>query len=69
MIEELAQADGAVAACVDAAVWSLSEHELVAALDAAHRLQQRLAAVTLTLVREIDGRGLARAQGASTTAV
>ncbi|MET8198516.1 HNH endonuclease signature motif containing protein [Micromonospora taraxaci] len=69
MIEELAQADDAVAACVDAAVWSLPEHELVAALDAAHRLQQRLAAVTLTLVREIDGRGLARAQGASTTAV
>ncbi|MGW3887873.1 DUF222 domain-containing protein [Micromonospora chokoriensis] len=69
MVEELAQADDAVAACVDAAVWSLPEHELVAALDAAHRLQQRLAAVTLTLVREIDGRGTARAQGASTTAV
>ncbi|MET7861949.1 HNH endonuclease signature motif containing protein [Micromonospora taraxaci] len=69
MVEELAQADDAVAACVDAAAWSLPEHELVAALDAAHRLQQRLAAVTLTLVREIDGRGLARAQGASTTAV
>ncbi|MGW3892712.1 DUF222 domain-containing protein, partial [Micromonospora chokoriensis] len=69
MVEELAQADDAVAACVDATVWSLPEHELVAALDAAHRLQQRLAAVTLTLVREIDGRGTARAQGASTTAV
>ncbi|MGW4677379.1 DUF222 domain-containing protein [Micromonospora taraxaci] len=69
MVEELAQADDAVAACVDAAVWSLPEHELVAALDAAHRLQQRLAAVTLTLVREIDGRGTARAQGASTTTV
>ncbi|MFJ2084738.1 DUF222 domain-containing protein [Micromonospora chokoriensis] len=69
MVEELAQADDAVAACVDAAVWSLPEHELIAALDAAHRLQQRLAAVTLTLVREIDGRGTARAQGTSTTAV
>ncbi|MGW3786773.1 DUF222 domain-containing protein [Micromonospora chokoriensis] len=69
MVEELTQADVAVAACVDAAVWSLPEHELVAALDAAHRLQQRLAAVTLTLVREIDGRGTARAQGASTTTV
>ncbi|MEU7650372.1 DUF222 domain-containing protein [Micromonospora taraxaci] len=69
MVEELAQADDAVAACVDAAVWPLTEHELVAALDAAHRLQQRLAAVTLTLVREIDGRGTARAQGASTTTV
>ncbi|MGA4727612.1 DUF222 domain-containing protein [Micromonospora taraxaci] len=69
MVEELAQADDAVAACVDAAAWPLPEHELVAALDAAHRLQQRLAAVTLTLVREIDGRGTARAQGASTTTV
>ncbi|SCF09115.1 HNH endonuclease signature motif containing protein [Micromonospora chokoriensis] len=69
MVEELAQADDAVAACVDAAVWSLPEHDLVAALDAAHRLQQRLAAVTLTLVREIDGRGTARTHGASSTAV
>ncbi|MEU7772219.1 DUF222 domain-containing protein [Micromonospora taraxaci] len=69
MVEELAQADDAVAACVDMAAWPLTEQELVAALDAAHRLQQRLAAVTLTLVREIDGRGTARAQGASTTAV
>ncbi|MEU7771053.1 DUF222 domain-containing protein [Micromonospora taraxaci] len=69
MVEELAQADDAVAACVDTAAWPLTEQELVAALDAAHRLQQRLAAVTLTLVREIDGRGTARAQGASTTTV
>ncbi|MGW4681879.1 DUF222 domain-containing protein [Micromonospora taraxaci] len=69
MVEELTQADDAVAACVDAAAWPLPEHELVAALDAAHRLQQRLAAVTLTLVREIDGRGTARAQDASTTTV
>lgn len=69
MVEELAQADDAVAACVDAAAWALPEHDLVAALDAAHRLQQRLAAVTLTLIREIDGRGTARSQGASSTAV
>ncbi|GAB4106461.1 HNH endonuclease signature motif containing protein [Micromonospora taraxaci] len=69
MVEELAQADDAVAACVDTAAWPLTEQELVAALDAAHRLQQRLAAVTLTLVREIDGRGTARAQGASTTTI
>ncbi|MGC5287520.1 DUF222 domain-containing protein [Micromonospora sp. DT231] len=69
MVEELAQADEAVAACVDDAAWALTEDELVAALDAAHRLEQRLAAVTLALVREIDGRGTARAQGASSTAV
>ncbi|WP_433308812.1 DUF222 domain-containing protein [Micromonospora sp. CA-269861] len=69
MVGELAQADGAVAACVDVATWALPEHELVAALDAAHRLEQRLAAVKLALVREIDGRGTAHAQGASSTVV
>ncbi|MET8547365.1 HNH endonuclease signature motif containing protein [Micromonospora zamorensis] len=69
MVEALAQADDAVAACADAAAWALSEHELIAALDAAHRLEQRLAAVTLALVREVDGRGTAVTQGASSTAV
>lgn len=69
MVEELAQADEAVSACLDAAVWSLGEQDLVAALDAAHRLAQRLNALQLTLVRELDGRGTARAQGASGTAV
>ncbi|MEU7923779.1 DUF222 domain-containing protein [Micromonospora sp. NPDC049801] len=69
MVEELTQADAAVAACLDASAWSLAEHELVAALDAAHRLAQRLAALQLTLVRELDGRGIARAHGASGTAV
>ncbi|MGC4745520.1 DUF222 domain-containing protein [Micromonospora sp. DT201] len=69
MVEELAQADAAIAACATAATWALPEHELVAALDAAHRLEQRLAAVKLALVRELDGRGTARAQGASSTAV
>ncbi|GGO32068.1 HNH endonuclease signature motif containing protein [Micromonospora parathelypteridis] len=69
MVEELAQADDAVAACVNAAAWALAEHELIAALDAAHRLEQRLAAVKLALIRELDARGTARAQGASSTAV
>ncbi|MFG2047412.1 DUF222 domain-containing protein [Micromonospora sp. NPDC048935] len=69
MVEELAQAGDAVAACVDDATWALTEDELIAALDAAHRLEQRLAAVKLALVREIDGRGTAVTQGASSTAV
>ncbi|MEU1242453.1 hypothetical protein ABZ388_19070 [Micromonospora parva] len=50
MVEELAQADAAVAACVDAAAWALSEQDLIAALDAAHRLEQRLAAVKLAVM-------------------
>ncbi|MET7959422.1 HNH endonuclease signature motif containing protein [Micromonospora zamorensis] len=69
MVEELAQADDAVAACIDDAVWALADDELVAALDATHRLEQRLAAVKLALVREVDGRGTAVTQGASSTAV
>ncbi|WP_406082218.1 HNH endonuclease [Micromonospora zamorensis] len=69
MIDGLARAESAVATCTDAAAWPLTEHELVAALDAAHRLEQRLAAVKLALVREVDGRGTAVAQGASSTAV
>ncbi|MCG5441811.1 HNH endonuclease [Micromonospora sp. NIE79] len=69
MLEELAQADAAVAGCVDASAWALPEHDLVAALDAAHRLEQRLAMVKLALVRELDGRGTSTAQGASSTAV
>ncbi|MET8234251.1 DUF222 domain-containing protein [Micromonospora sp. NPDC005298] len=69
MVEELAQADAAGAACVDEAAWALADDELIAALDAAHRVEQRLAAVTLALVREVDGRGTAVAQGASSTAV
>ncbi|MET7946256.1 DUF222 domain-containing protein [Micromonospora sp. NPDC005324] len=69
MIDALEQAEAAVAACFDTAAWAVSEHDLVAALDATHRLEQRLAAVKLTLVRELDGRGTATAQGASSTAV
>ncbi|WP_406076465.1 DUF222 domain-containing protein [Micromonospora sp. NBC_00858] len=69
MMEELAQAEAAVAACGDAATWALGEHDLVAALDAAHRLEQRLAAVKLALVRAVDSRGTAAAQSASSTTV
>ncbi|WP_433128904.1 DUF222 domain-containing protein [Micromonospora sp. CA-240977] len=69
MVEELARADDAVAVCVDDAAWALTEDELIAALDAAHRLEQRLAAVKLAVIRELDGRGTPIAQGASSTAV
>ena len=59
----------AVDECAATAVWTLPDGELVEALDELHVLQQRLAAVELRLVREFDGRGLAVAQGASSTAV
>ncbi|MGC4792604.1 DUF222 domain-containing protein [Micromonospora saelicesensis] len=69
MLEALAQVDGAVDDCAETALWALSDDELLASLDATQVLAQRLAAVQLGLVRELDGRGVAIAQGASSTAV
>ncbi|WP_433117002.1 DUF222 domain-containing protein [Micromonospora sp. CA-246542] len=69
MLRALAQAGGGVDACADTAPWALPDDELLAALEASHALAQRLATIQLALVRELDGRGLAVAQGASSTAV
>jgi hypothetical protein len=69
VLKDLAVADAAVRGCVDAPVWALSEPQLIAALDAVHGMEQRLAAVKLALVRELDGRGVPVAHGASSTAV
>ncbi|WFF03995.1 HNH endonuclease signature motif containing protein [Micromonospora sp. WMMD964] len=69
MIDALEQAEAVVAACFETPAWAVGERDLVAALDATHRLEQRLAAVKLSLVRELDGRGTATALGASSTAV
>ncbi|MGA4727228.1 DUF222 domain-containing protein [Micromonospora taraxaci] len=69
MIDALKQAEAVMAACFEMPAWATSERDLVAALEATHRLEQRLAAVKLSLVRELDGRGTATAQGASSTAV
>jgi hypothetical protein len=67
VLEVLAQADAAMTAYADRPVWTVGDAELVAGLDAVHAVEQRLAAVKLALVREIDGRGLATAAGASST--
>ncbi|WP_406074306.1 DUF222 domain-containing protein [Micromonospora sp. NBC_01638] len=69
MLRALAQAGGAIDDCAQASLWALSDDELLASLDATHVVAQRLAAVQLGLVRELDARGLAVAQGASSTAV
>ncbi|WP_430503332.1 DUF222 domain-containing protein [Micromonospora trifolii] len=65
----LAQVGGAVDDCAETALWALSDDELLASLDATQVVAQRLAAVQLGLVRELDGRGVAATQGASSTAV
>jgi hypothetical protein len=67
VIAELARADDAVRDCLAACVWALPEAQLIESLDAVHAMEQRLATVKLALVREIDGRGVAAAQGASST--
>ncbi|MEU1358967.1 DUF222 domain-containing protein [Micromonospora zamorensis] len=69
MLTALAQAGGAVDDCAGASLWALSDDDLLACLDATHVLAQRLAAVQLGLVREVDSRGLAVAQGASSTSI
>ncbi|MET8549032.1 HNH endonuclease signature motif containing protein [Micromonospora zamorensis] len=69
MLTALTQAGGAVDDCAGASLWALSDDDLLACLDATHVLAQRLAAVQLGLVREVDSRGLAVAQGASSTSI
>ncbi|RLP93253.1 HNH endonuclease signature motif containing protein [Micromonospora sp. CV4] len=69
MLGVLAQADDAIDDCAATSIWALPDDELLASLDATHTVAQRLAAVQLGLVRELDARGLAVARGASSTAV
>src|SRR5688572_19310068 len=54
---------------LSAAVWALANGELVERLERLHTLAQQVAAAQLAVVREIDGRGLAVLEGASSTRV
>ncbi|WP_410808970.1 DUF222 domain-containing protein [Micromonospora sp. 067-2] len=69
MDRSLTQLNADVDDCADVAMWALSEEDLLAWLDTTHRVTQRLATIQLGLVRELDARGVAVAQGASSTAV
>ena len=62
--------DAALSAALDrdVAFWSLSNDELTAALDAVEVAARRVYALSLRLVREADGRGLAKTAGAASTA-
>lgn len=68
-MEALAQANGAVDDCAETALWGFSDDDLLASLDATQMVAQRLAAIQLGLVRELDSRAVAVAQGATSTAV
>ncbi|MGC9668664.1 DUF222 domain-containing protein [Planosporangium sp. 12N6] len=67
VVEALALLDRAVRECRSASMWAWPDAAVVAALDRAQALAARLAAVQLALVREVDARGVAAAQGASGT--
>ena len=52
---------------MEKAIWALSKQELRDALAYVWSQEQKWAAQRLALIREIDGRGVARADGATST--
>jgi hypothetical protein len=66
--EALVRAHEAVDDCLGVPVCGLRGQDLVDCLDAAWSLQQKVMALLLGVVREVDGSGLAREAGAASTA-
>src|SRR3954463_10411288 len=64
----LAAVDAGVDALAAANLWSMSEHELLAARIGVEGTRGRLDAAVLAMTHEIDGRGAAVRVGASSTA-
>jgi Domain of unknown function (DUF222)/HNH endonuclease len=64
----LGRAREAVDDCLTVPVWTLRGQELMDCLDEAYAVQQKVMALVLGLVREVDGSGLARESGATCTA-
>jgi len=69
LVEALAELNTVAGKCADESIWPLGDDTLVECLDTIHEAAQAVAAAQLHLVREIDGRGLAVAQHASSTSV
>ena len=69
LAETLAELNALAGKCADEPTWPLADDTLVDCWDAIHLAAQAVAAVQSHLVREIDGRGLAVAQHASSTQV
>src|SRR5580765_7849673 len=63
----LTQLERAVEECLSAPLFALSSKDLLACVDRVQVLAQRLAAVQLGLVREVDARALAAEDGATST--
>jgi hypothetical protein len=66
MLEQLREIAGH---CAGTPVWSLPDTDLIDAIHTVHDAEQMLAATTLHLIREIEGRNLPIAQEAASTAV
>lgn len=63
----VAALNDALNALLDAPLWSLTDPEVTALVEAEQHLPARLCAAVLAGLREFDTRGIAKAQGASST--
>jgi hypothetical protein len=68
VLEVLRRMNGLVDQAAEHAVFTLSSEDLAACLRAAHVVEQRVAALRLACVRELDGRGVAWEHGDTSTA-
>jgi hypothetical protein len=66
--EALAVLDRALKECRSVSVWALSDSAVVDGVDWLQVLAQQVAALQLEFIRQVDGRGIAAAQGATSTA-
>jgi hypothetical protein len=66
--EAVALLDEALARCGSASVWAWPDSTVVGCLDRLQALSQQVAALQLALIREVEGRGIAVSQGATSTA-
>lgn len=69
MRERLASLSSSLAGCATEPTWTLPDQELVACFDAAQALTAMADGLWLRLLGELDARGVALEQGASSTAV
>jgi hypothetical protein len=67
-LETLEQVRRAVIDCADAPLWSMSDTDLIAGIDAVHATEQALTAVKLHLIRQLDTRDVPATDHAHTCA-
>jgi hypothetical protein len=65
--EALALLDKAIEECLSVPLWARTSEQLVGYLERAHAIEQRIAALRLGLIREVDAREVAQKVGATST--